>query len=248
MSEELVHFHLEHKVVRRLLGRFVSQGFVHNDLSRACLAQSRDAIPRVVLLGRLSLYGEGGARLHEEIVPLTARWTDPEDRKGPLTPYGRTAETKTVDLLESAMREKSSSVPSKVATRLQESAPRDVEELLSHLEARAEDYASDAEVALKARAEKEANEMEKILKEQQKRIEETASEYGKGAEGRLFHVAAFTVEERRQLDANRRYWQRRLEALEKEIITEPERIAHNYDVKAKRVEPIGLVYLWPTTN
>jgi hypothetical protein len=42
--------------VQRLLGRFLAQGFVYHDLSRACLAQSDDPIPRVVLLGRLALY------------------------------------------------------------------------------------------------------------------------------------------------------------------------------------------------
>ena len=39
-------------------------------------------VPRVVLLGRLSLYGAGAARLHDEVVPITARWLDPAIRKG----------------------------------------------------------------------------------------------------------------------------------------------------------------------
>ena len=86
MDDEVVHLHLEHRVVRRLLGRFIAQGFVYHDLSRACLAQTSDAIPRVVLLGRLCLYGPGAARLHEELIPVTARWTDPKLRKGQLSP------------------------------------------------------------------------------------------------------------------------------------------------------------------
>ena len=61
MDDEVVHLHLEHRVVQRLLGRFTAQGFVHHDLSRACLAQTTDAIPRVVLLGRLCLYGPCGS-------------------------------------------------------------------------------------------------------------------------------------------------------------------------------------------
>ncbi len=39
-TEDVVHLHLEHRVVQRLLGRFPAQGFVHHDLSRACLAQT----------------------------------------------------------------------------------------------------------------------------------------------------------------------------------------------------------------
>jgi hypothetical protein len=49
-----VHLHLEHRFVQRLLGRFRSQGFVHNDLSRACIGVSDDPVARVILLGRLS--------------------------------------------------------------------------------------------------------------------------------------------------------------------------------------------------
>ena len=82
MTDETVHLHLEHRVVQRLLGRFTAQGFVHNDLSRACLAQTVDPIPRVVLIGRLCLYGAGAARLHEELIAVTARWIDPKKRKG----------------------------------------------------------------------------------------------------------------------------------------------------------------------
>ncbi len=107
MDEDVVHLHLEHRVVQRLLGRFIAQGFVYHDLSRACLAQTADAIPRVVLLGRLCLYGPGAARLHEELIPITARWIDPKLRKGPLAPYAREAETKTLQLLEEALLLKS---------------------------------------------------------------------------------------------------------------------------------------------
>lgn len=63
MDDSVVHLHLEHRVVRRLLGRFTAQGFLLHDLSRACLAQTTDALPRVVLLGRLCLYGPGDGAL-----------------------------------------------------------------------------------------------------------------------------------------------------------------------------------------
>src|SRR5262249_39770017 len=85
MTEEVVHLHLEHRVVQRLLGRFTAQGFIHDDLSRACLAQTADSIPRVVLLGRLCLYGPGAARLQEELVSVTARSTVPVPRRGRAT-------------------------------------------------------------------------------------------------------------------------------------------------------------------
>ena len=77
LTEATVHLHLEQRVAQRLLGRFRSQGFVHHDLSRACLAQVSDSIPRVILLGRLSLYGQRAERLHEQLVPVAARWVGP---------------------------------------------------------------------------------------------------------------------------------------------------------------------------
>ena len=36
--------------------------------------------------------------------------------------------------------------------------------------------------------------------------------------------------------------------LEKELNSEPERIREIYQVKAKRIEPVGLVFLWPVTG
>ena len=45
MDQDVVHLHLEHRVVQRLLGRFTAQGFVHHDLSRACLSQTQRRNP-----------------------------------------------------------------------------------------------------------------------------------------------------------------------------------------------------------
>ena len=41
---------------------------------------------------------------------------------------------------------------------------------------------------------------------------------------------------------------RRLKAIETELEIEPRRIADTYRVRAIRVDPIGLVYLWPRTG
>ena len=54
--------------------------------------------------------------------------------------------------------------------------------------------------------------------------------------------------ELRQYEADRRAWERRLQAIEQELATEPARIADSYSIRAHRVDPIGLVYLWPKTG
>src|SRR5262249_33966077 len=141
MTDEVVHLHLEHRVVQRLLGRFMAQGFVHHDLSRACLAPTADPIPRVVLVGRLGLYGAGAARPHQELMFVTARWVDPRKRSGPLKPYGREAEGNTLQLLEESLSKPVQPVNKVMLQELQAGSPRDVAELLPHLERRGADHA-----------------------------------------------------------------------------------------------------------
>jgi Helicase conserved C-terminal domain len=132
LTEETVHLHLEQRVAQRLLGRFRAQGFVHHDLSRACLAQVADSIPRVVLLGRLTLYGRGAERLHEVLIAVAARWLDPDRREGPLAPYARDAERRALELLGDALGgSRPPRQPSKeIVSRLLATAVRDVEELV----------------------------------------------------------------------------------------------------------------------
>jgi hypothetical protein len=246
MTDEVVHLHLEHRIVQRLLGRFTAQGFVHHDLSRACLAQTSDAIPRVILLGRLCLYGPGAARLHEELIPITARWIDPMIRKGKLSPYARESETRTLALLDRSLLDGTGRDPgAQVQKQLQASAARDIEELLLHLQMCGEEYAADARKKLSARGEAEAKAMRDILETQKKYIAQTIAKHDKPDQRGLFDLIE---EERRQLEANRRYWNKRLAALETELRTEPDRIRELYEVKATRIEPVGLVYLWPVTG
>jgi hypothetical protein len=248
IDDETVHLHLEQRVVQRLLSRFTAQGFIHHDLSRACLAQSSDAIPRVILLGRLCLYGPNAARLHEEIVPITARWTDPRLRKGTLAPYGRDAESRTLELLDTSLLPKGErAVTTTIQKQLQANSPRDIQELLPHLETRAREYAKDAERKLGERAEAEAKAMRQILQDQQKQLEKTAAEHEKDDPQQL-KLKYPDDDERRQLEANKRYWTKRLLSLEQELETEPDRIRDLYQVKATRIEPVGLVYLWPVTG
>lgn len=244
IDDEIVHLHLSHRIVQRLLGRFMAQGFVHQDLSRACLAQSTDAIPRVVLLGRLSLYGKRAIRLHEEILTVTARWVEPSARRASLTPYGREAESRTKELLEESLRPSTQGkVPESVTSRLLQSIPRDIEELLPHLEARGDQARVEAESALAKRGNDESEAIRKILEDQKRRVE---TELGRKLETQL--LLSFSEEEKRQLDSNRKYWQRWLKHVEGDIKSEPARILDFYKTTSFRVEPIGLAYLWPITE
>ncbi len=43
-------------------------------------------------------------------------------------------------------------------------------------------------------------------------------------------------------------WRTRLEQFDRDLEQEPRRIREFYEVRARRVEPVGLVYLWPETS
>lgn len=249
VGDDVVHLHLEQRVVKRLLGRFTAQGFVHHDLSRACFAQATDSIPRIVLLGRLCLYGIGAARLHEELIPVTARWTAPDIRKDPLSPYAKDAEAKTMALLDdSLLKARGVKLTPEVTEQLQQAAAGDIRELLPHLETRGEEYAADAEKKLAARGAAEAKAMREILETQRKHISATVKRISKLNPRQKLLDFGEVEDELLQLDANKRYWAKRLEEIRDELKTEPARIEDLYTIKASRVEPVGLVYLWPVTG
>jgi hypothetical protein len=130
-----------------------------------------------------------------------------------------------------------------VSEQLQAAAAEDLRELLPHLQARAEEYARDARAKLGQRGEAEARAMREILETQKKHIEATEAKFSPDSQMAL----DFDADEKRQLEDNRRYWSRRLLALAQELESEPLRIRALYDVRAERVEPVGLVYLWPVS-
>ena len=85
--------------------------------------------------------------------------------------------------------------------------------------------------------------MREILETQKKHIEDTVARHDRGGQLTL----DFSEEEKRQLESNRRYWGQATDGdLDGELrdgagphprtCTKSER---------KRIEPVGLIYLWP---
>lgn len=254
LDGEVVHLHLEHRLVQRLLGRFLTQGFLHDELTRACVVRTEDPVPRVIVLGRLSLFGEGASRLHDEILSVAAEWKDPESRgRAKLKALGEGAKEDVLQLLdESLAQPRLRELSEGIAARLQRCAAQDVSELRAHLEARAEVHTEKARKLLGRRGAQEADEMKEILERQQERIQrqqaKLAQESKKRTDGQLFLQADLAPDEQRQLKADMKHWAARLAAIEQEMVDEPERIRQGYEVRAQRVEPVGLVYLWPLSS
>jgi len=244
LDGEVVHLHLEHRIVQRLLGRFLSQGFLHHELSRACVCRTEDPIPRVLILGRLSLYGGGAARLHDEIITVAAEWVDPQARgRGRLRPVTEGEKKDVLQILEDSLASpRLREVSPALVDKLKAIAPQDVDDLVPHLERCAQELTERAKRKLTQRGIAEATEMADLLNEQRDRIlkEQTQTETSQ--------LELFNADELRQLEADRRHWGIRLTQLEQEIQSEPQRIRQIYEVKAQRVEPVGLIYLWPVSS
>ncbi len=244
LTDDTVHLHLEQRMAQRLLARFRAQGFLYHDLSRACLVQAADSIPRVILLGRLCLFGRQAERLHDVLIPVAARWVEPLRRNGPLKAYAEEAEARTLERLETALQ--SARGPGEtIRRRLLDAAVRDIDELLPQLEERAELAARTARERLRTRGEREEQQLRETLERQRQRVE---TELGKHEGSGTQLTMQFNDDEKRQLQADIASWRTRLVQFDRDLKTEPARIREFYEVRARRVEPIGLVYLWPDTG
>jgi hypothetical protein len=240
-APDVVQVHLEHRLVRRLLSRFLSQGFT-SGLSRVCSIIGPGAQPRVVLIGRLALYGPGAARLHEELLMVTAAWTEPDRRTSPLRPFGERGEEATLDQLEQALRDNRTPSPA-IVERLRASAVRDAGDLEQELQGRAEARRAEVARELLTVGEQEAEALRKLLVDQRDRIARREASF----DDRQLSLE-FDRAEAEQARRDRRRWQVKYERLAREIKTEPERVRQSYNVVADRLEIVGLVHLWPKSN
>ncbi len=104
MNSALSHLHLQHPFVQRVLGRFLSQGYSAHDLSRVTVVRTRhDSLARVIAFGRLSLFGSGATRLHDQLVSVAARWIEGKEKE--ISPFAEEADKKAIEMLEQVLAE-----------------------------------------------------------------------------------------------------------------------------------------------
>ena len=238
LHAEAVQLHLGHPLVKRLLSRFRTQGFAAHDLSRVTLLENTtDHLRRVVAFARLSLFGHGATRLHEEILAVSARWL-PEG----VRPFAEDAEKRAVETLYDLLATGPALYDS-VAARNQVTSryPADFAALWAPLEVLGAEQEASARAALAVRATEESRAMEALLVGQRQAILDAFE----GAMQLPLGLQLPQVEERDQFDRDRRYMEKRLVAIEAELKSEPVAIARGYEVVLRRVEPVGLVYVWP---
>ncbi len=149
-------------------------------------------------------------------------------------------------LLEQSLSNSRTHMPDKkIQQNLLDSANQDIDELLPQLEPRARELADIAIARLSARGKREEADLRETLVRQRKRVTEELAKHDKEFAQLTLN---FDVDEKRQLESNIRSWQIRLVQFERDLESEPARIREGYDVRATRIEPVGLVYLWPETN
>jgi hypothetical protein len=244
MNSGVAHLHLSHPIVQRILGRFRAQGWSAHDLSRVTVVKNpRDGIARVIAFGRLSLFGAGATRLHDQLVSVAAPWNE-TGAGNHLRPFAEEADRKALERLESLLSESPTldAVEPRVQQRLLAAAPGDFAALWSHIEHEADAVAHDAAAMLERRGQAEATALAGILETQRVAI---AKEL-RGTQLTLF--TAGEAAQKEQWEQDRKWMERRLERLAREIETEPAELPGLYRVATRKLEPVGMVYLWPGTR
>lgn len=247
MGEDRVHLHLEHPFVQRILARFLAQGFSAQDLSRVTVvADDRSHEARVIAFGRLSLFGPGAARLHDELVAVAAPWRESGEGDH-LQPTGGEDDRRAVANLEELLS-RAADLPAMPESRRQllaRTAGADFAGMWRHVRDEADGRAHEAGQLLQARGAKEAEDLRQILKAQRVEIEKQL-----GVQLDLFaDPAADTMKaQREQIESERQEMRKRLARIDDEIQGEPAELEALYQVSLKRLVPVGLVYLWPTTS
>ena len=243
VNADRVHLHLEHPLVTRLLNRFLMRGFQSDALSRAAVLGTADDTAKLIVLARLSLYGHGASRLHDEVLAVAAEW-DPTDPNRRLRKLSLEKTGRALEELEASLQQRLEA-PEGITATLQAHLGRDVAQLREALDQQVEARRLEAADKLAKRADDEAARFIKVLEEQRRRITSTRSRTNENLDQLLLDLGGIK-EERRQLEDNRRYWEQRLQTIDSDLEREPERIRRTFALQTHRVEPAGAIYLWPT--
>jgi hypothetical protein len=239
LSEEAEQLHLAHPFVKRILDRFLAQGFGAHDLSRVTAVLAPDeSVIRAIAFARLTLFGTGAARLHDQLVPIAAPWAG---NPGEVRPYkdrstALTAIASTEKLLASGARAPNATI----SARVRQHADALFRALWPHLEEEAEELSVEARKGLAERARREAGELRLLLDRQRVAIDKAEKHL---RQSELFNVQ--DKEQKRQVDLDLKHLERRRDDIASELTSEPAAIEALYEVRMARLSPVGLVVAWP---
>lgn len=248
LVSDAVQLHLQHPLSQRAVSPFRSQAFTEDGLARVTVVvDGSSARKRVLVLGRLAVFGPGGTRLHEEILGLAAFWSEGDDPKR-LEPFvTEAANEKALEAFFAVLdRPEVPALDDDLVARILRSAAADERALEGHLRRRAVARTEVARTKLQARGAAEADAMRAVLEAQRQGILEalagTQLSLGLGDDPDLSDA------QKQQWKDDREFLKRRLPQVEAELTTEPGRIRALYEDRQHHVEIVGIVYLWPATS
>ena len=247
MNSPLAHVHLEHPLVQRVLGRFLAQGYSSHDLSRVTVVRTRhDALVRVIAFGRLSLFGPGATRLHDQLVRVAARWMEGREQEQEVKPFADEADRRAIEVLEQVFAEAPTleAASEALQRRVRDAAPRLFSKLWEHVRGEADARAIEAEQQLARRATEESQALTEILRTQRRAIIDEVERRSQLTFDDMFA----DKREEEQFRQEKSWLDDRLVSIQRELETEPTQIRELYRVALRRLEPVGLVVLWPETR
>jgi superfamily II DNA or RNA helicase len=241
MRSDVVHVHMEHALVQRIVSRFLAQGHAALDLSRvAALPVPVAGTLHAVVSGRLTLFGGMGARLHDEVVQVVVRIEDLESAE--VGSLSTAEETRMQMLFADALRKPQDVTLTDVyRRRLLRAAPGIFARVWPQAQGVARLNAENARKLLQSRAEKESRDLLRIMNEQQASIEQTLQQFAQ----QNLKGEGFSEVERRQRRDEQQWMSKRLLDLENDRVHEPAALREMYRVSLDRFTPLSLAWLVP---
>jgi hypothetical protein len=239
LGDDAEQLHLAHPFIRRILDRFLAQGYGAHDLSRVCgVVVPGENVARVLAYARLTLFGPGAARLHDELIAVAAPWPKPDAEVAPYKDPVAAARAREVS--EHALATAGKPLPAKVADQARNRAPELFAGLWPHLRVEADARGVEARNSLARRARKESDELRELLERQRTAI--------RAARARLSQTVLPDIgdqQQQRQIELDLEHLGNRETRIAAELTEEPQAIEHLYAVQMTRLTPVGLVIAWP---
>lgn len=247
LTSEVEQLHLAHPLTKRVLDRFLAQGFSAHDLRRvASVIDPESGEPAVIAYARLTLFGHGAARLHDEIISVAAPWDGAVESAGSIAPHtDRDVAGRIVRGAESRLASGAPEPGEKVKASIAAAAEALLAALWRPLEDEADAHSVEARNGLVARAREEADGMRALLERQRKALRKNLVDLRQGDLFASIDETVETREQKRQLELDLAHMERRERDIANELEREPEAIAALYEVKMTRLSPVGLVVSWP---
>jgi superfamily II DNA or RNA helicase len=239
LSENAEQLHLAHPLVKRILDRFLAQGFGAHDLTRVtAVVAPGESVIRVVAFARLTLFGVGAVRLHDQLVPIAAAWSGDAST---VKPYkDRVTAASAIVSTERLLAGSARAPNATICTHIQSNTDALFRALWPALEAEADALGVEARQGLLERARREADELRVLLVRQQTAIDK--------ADTRLRQTDLYDIKDKvqkRQVDLDLKHLAERRAEAASELESEPAAIRSLYEVRMSRLTPVGLVVAWP---